>query len=166
MDASRISAYNQAKPVWNMRSAGRIIFDICFISIHIGKWVAGIYVGTTLYKASPGGFWAIIFLILGGYILQDLYKVFKAVIKDTTLDELDSEGDGSYLKGIDPLDLRAAKAQIFVYLFVFTIAVAGITNNFNQWKEDGQNRVWNIAILSLFAAAPVAGLIGKARKRD
>ena len=149
-----------------MRSAGRVAFDVAVLSIHIGKWVAGIYMGVTLHRESPGGFWAIVFLFLGLYILRDIYKVFKAVIKDTTLDELNSEGEQSYLKGIDPERLRTAKAQIFVYLVVFMIGVIGITNNISQWKEDGQNRVWNIAILSLFAAAPVAGLIGKARKRD
>ena len=149
-----------------MRSAGRVLFDIAFLSIHVGKWVAGIYAGITLYRGSPGGFWAIVFLFLGLYIFQDLYKVLKAVIKDTTLDELDREGTQSYLKGIDLEHLRAAKTKIIVYLAVFMIGVVGISNNISQWKADGQNRVGNIVIMSLFTSAPVAALIGQARKRD
>ena len=149
-----------------MRSAGRVAFDITFLSIHIGKWVLGIYTGVTMYRGAPGAFWAFVFLFLGLYILQDLSKVFKAIIKDTTLDDLNSEGEQSYLKGIDPERLRMAKAQIFVYLAVFTIGIVGISNNVNQWKSDGQNRVGNIVVMSLFTAAPVAALIGQARKRN
>lgn len=149
-----------------MRSAGKMFFEFICLSIHIGKWVLGIYAGVTMYRSAPGAFWAFVFLFLGLYILRDLSKVFKAIIKDTTLDALDTEGEQSYLKGINPDVLRAVKAQIFVYLVVSTIGVVGISNNVSRWKEDGQNRVGNIVVMSLFAAAPVAALIGQARKRD
>ena len=149
-----------------MRSARRILFDIAFLSIHIGKWVAGIFIAVEAYLKVPGAFWALVFLFLGAFIMRDLYRVFKAVIKDTTLDDLDSEGEKSYLKGIDYALLREAKTQVLVYLAVFTIGVVGISNNVSQWKEDGQSRIGNILVLSLFAFGPVAVLVGQARKRE
>ena len=95
-----------------------------------------------------------------------MYRVFKAIIKDTTIDNLESEGDFSYVKGIDPKDLTAAKNQILVYLAIITFGVVGIVNNVNAWKEDGQNRVGNIAISSLLALGPVLVVVGQARKRN
>lgn len=148
------------------RSIKRIAFDLVFLLIHIGKWVVGLYVGIGFYKAAAGAFWAFVFLFLGAYIVQDLYRVFKAIIKDTTVDNLDSEGDFSYVKGIDPKDLSAAKTQILVYLAVITFGVVGIVNNVNAWKEDGQNRFGNIAISSLLAFGPVLVVVGEVRKRN
>ena len=149
-----------------MRSARRIIFDIAFLAIHIGKWVAGIVIAVEAYLKVPGAFWALVFLSLGTFIIRDLYRAFKAVIKDTTLENLDSEGEQSYLRGIDAVLLRKAKTQVLVYLAVFTIGVVGISNNVSQWKEDGQSRIGNILVLSLFAFGPVAVLVGQARKRE
>ena len=143
-----------------------MLFDLVFLLIHIGKWVVGLYVGIGFYKAAPGAFWAFVFLFLGAYIIQDLYRVFKAIIKDTTLDNLNSEGDFSYVKGIDPKDLTAAKNQILIYLAVITFGIVGIVNNVNAWKEDGQNRFGNIAISSLLAFSPSFLLISQAMKKD
>ena len=108
-----------------------MLFDLAFLLIHVGKWVVGLYVGISFYQVSPGAFWAFVFLFLGAYIIQDLYRVFKSIIKDTTIDNLDSEGDFSYAKGIDPKDLTAAKNQIFIYLAVITFGIVGIVNNVN-----------------------------------
>ncbi len=149
-----------------MRSGKRIVFDFVFLSFHVFKWVLGLFIGISAYRASPGAFWVFIFLFLGAYIIQDLYRVFKAIIKDTTLDNLDSEGDFSYVKGIDPKDLSAAKTQLLVYLAVITFGVVGIVNNVNAWKEDGKNRFGNIAISSLFAFAPVLVVVGQARRKN
>ena len=149
-----------------MRSARRIVFDIAFLSIHIGKWVAGIFIAVEAYLKVPGAFWAFVFLCLGAFVIRDLYRAFKAVIKDTTLDSVDSEGEQSYLKGIDSALLRKVKAQILVYLAVFVIGVVGISNNISQWKEDGQSRIGNILVLSLFAFGPIAVLVGQMRKSD
>lgn len=149
-----------------MRSGKRIVLDFVFLSFHVLKWVAGLFIGISAYKASPGAFWVLIFLFLGMYILQDLYRVFKAIIKDTTLDSLESQGEFSYVRGFDPKDLSALKTQVFVYLTFFVIGIVGITNNVNQWRDDGQNRFGNIAISSLIAAAPVIVLVNQARKRN
>ena len=92
--------------------------------------------------------------------------VFNVSVIDTTIDNLDSEGDFSYVKGIDPKDLTAAKNQIFVYLAIITFGVVGIVNNVNAWKEDGQNRFGNIAISSLLAFGPVLAVVGQARKKN
>ena len=143
-----------------------MLFDLFFLLIHIGKWVVGLYVGIGFYKAVPGAFWAFVFLFLGAYIMQDLYRVFKAIIKDTTLDNLESEGYLSYVKGIDPKDLTAAKNQILIYLAVITFGIVGIVNNVNAWKEDGQNRFGNIAISSLLAFGPVLVVVGQAREKN
>ena len=143
-----------------------MLFDLAFLLIHVGKWVVGLYVGIGFYQVSPGAFWAFIFLFLGAYIIQDLYRVFKAIIKDTTIDNLDSEGEVSYVKGIDPKDLTSAKNQILVYLAVITFGIVGIVNNVNAWKEDGQNRFGNIAISSLLAFGPVLVVVGQARKKN
>lgn len=149
-----------------VRSSRRIVFDLIFLLFHIGKWIAGLYVGIGFYQSMPNAFWAVVFLYLGAYIIQDLYRVLKAIIKDTTLDNLDLEGDFSYVKGINPKDLTSAKTQILVYLAIFIIGVVGIVNNVNAWKDDGQNRLGNIAMLTLFAAAPVIVVIGEARKKN
>ena len=149
-----------------MRSGKRIAFDLLFLSIHIGKWVLGIYLAVNIYFTIPAVFWFFVFLGLGQYISLDLYRCFKAIIKDTSTDNLDSEGEFSYVKGIDPKDLTAAKTQVLLYLAIFTIGIVGITNNVHQWREDGQNRLGNIAISSLFAAAPIIVLVGETRKRN
>ena len=149
-----------------MRSGKRIAFDLLFLSIHIGKWVLGIYLAVNIYFTIPAVFWFFVFLGLGQEISLDLYRCFKAIIRDTSTDNLDSEGEFSYVKGIDPKDLTAAKTQVLLYLAIFTIGIVGITNNVHQWREDGQNRLGNIAISSLFAAAPIIVLVGEARKRN
>ena len=148
------------------RSIKRIAFDLVFLLIHIGKWVVGLCLGIGLYQVVPVVFWVFVFLILSNIVIRDLYRVFKAIIKDTTIDNLDSEGDFSYVKGIDPKDLTAAKTQILVYLAIITFGVVGIVNNVNAWKEDGQNRVGNIAISSLLAFGPVLVVVGQARKKN
>ena len=99
-------------------------------------------------------------------MIQDLYRVFKAVIKDTTLGDLDSEGEQSYVKGIAPEDLTMAKGQLFAFILVTTMGVIGIVNNVSQWKEDGQNRFGNIAISSLLAFSPSFVLVSQAMKKD
>ena len=142
------------------------IFDLVFLLIHIGKWVVGLCLGIGLYQVVPAVFWVFVFLILSNIVIRDLYRVFKAIIKDTTIDNLESEGDFSYVKGIDPKDLTAAKTQILVYLAIITFGVVGIVNNVNAWKEDGQNRVGNIAISSLLAFGPVFVVVSQARKKD
>ena len=99
-------------------------------------------------------------------MILDLYNVLKAIIKDTTLGDLDSEGEKSYVKGIPPEDLRMAKGQLFAFILVTTIGVVGIVNNVSQWKEDGQNRFGNIAISSLLAFSPSFVLVSQAMKKD
>lgn len=148
------------------RSIKRIAFDLVFLLIHISKWVVGLCLGIGLYQVVPAVFWVFVFLILSNIVIRDLYRVFKAIIKDTTIDNLDSEGDFSYVKGIDPKDLTAAKTQILVYLAIITFGIVGIVNNVNAWKEDGQNRVGNIAISSLLAFGPVLVVVGQARKKN
>ena len=148
-----------------MRSGKRIVFDFVFLSFHVFKWVLGLFIGISAYRASPGAFWVFIFLFLGMYILQDLYRVFKAIIKDTTIDSLDSQGEYSYVKGFDPKDLTSIKIQALCFLTFFIIGVVGIPNNVNQWRDDGQNRFGNIAISSFFVAGPVIVLVSQARKR-
>ncbi len=148
-----------------MRSGKRIVFDFAFLSFHVFKWVLGLFLGISAYRASPGAFWVFIFLFLGMYILQDLYRVFKAIIKDTTIDSLDLQGEFSYVKGFDPKDMTSIKVQVFACLTFFIVGIVGITNNVNQWRDDGQNRFGNIAISSLIAATPVIVLVGQARKR-
>ena len=143
-----------------------MLFDLSFLLIHVGKWVVGLFLGIGFYQAAPAAFWVFVFLILSNIIIRDLYRVFKAIIKDTTIDNLESEGDFSYVKGIDPKDLTAAKNQILVYLAIITFGVVGIVNNVNAWKEDGQNRVGNIAISSLLAFGPVFVVVSQARKKD
>ena len=148
-----------------MRSGKRIVFDFAFLSFHVFKWVLGLFLGISAYRASPGAFWVFIFLFLGMYILQDLYRVFKAIIKDTTIDSLDSQGEYSYVKGFDSKDLTLMKVQVFACLTFFIVGIVGITNNVNQWRDDGQNRFGNIAISSLIAATPVIVLVSQSRKR-
>ncbi len=143
-----------------------MLFDLSFLLIHVGKWVVGLCLGIGLYQAAPAVFWAFVFLILSNTVIRDLYRVFKAIIKDTTIDDLDSEGDLSYVKGIDSKDLTTAKNQILVYLAIITFGVVGIVNNVNAWKEDGQNRAGNIAISSLLAFGPVLVVVGQARKKN
>lgn len=148
------------------RSIKRIAFDLVFLLIHIGKWVVGLCLGIGLYQVVPAVFWVFVFLILSNIVIRDLYRVFKAIIKDTAIDNLESEGDFSYVKGIDPKVLTAAKTQSLVYLAIITFGVVGIVNNVNAWKEDGQNRVGNIAISSLLAFGPVLVVVGQARKKN
>ena len=143
-----------------------MLFDLSFLLIHVGKWVVGLCLGIGLHQAVPAVFWVLVFLILSNSIIRDLYRVFKAIIKDTTIDNLESEGEFSYVKGIDPKDLTAAKTQILVYLAIITFGIVGIVNNVNAWKEDGQNRVGNIAISSLLAFGPVFVVVSQARKKD
>ena len=137
------------------RSGKRIIFDFVFLSIHVGKWVVPIFALVVMYQRMPLLIWPFIFLILGIYILGDLYRGLKAIIKDTTTDNLESEGEFSYVKGIDPKVLTSAKNLLLMYLAIFVFGIVGIVNNVNAWKEDGQNRVGNIAIMSLFATARI-----------
>lgn len=143
-----------------------MLFDFLFLSFHVAKWAVGIYFVIEVYQTAPVFFWSFVFLYLAAYVIQDLYNVLKAIIKDTTLGDLDSEGEQSYVKGIPPEDLKMAKGQLFAFILVTTIGVVGIVNNVSQWKEDGQNRFGNIAISSLFAFSPSFVLISQAMKKD
>ena len=149
-----------------MRSAKRMFFDFLFLSFHVAKWVVGIYFIIKVYQTAPTFFWFFVFLYLAAYVILDLYNVLKAIIKDTTLGDLDSEGEKSYVKGIPHEDLKMAKGQLFAFILVTTIGVVGIVNNVSQWKEDGQSRFGNIAISSLLIAGPAFVLIAQAKKKD
>ena len=88
-----------------------------------------------------------------------LYRSTKAIIKDTTLDNLKSDGEFSYVKGISPEALTSAKNQVLVYLIITALGVIGIINNVNAWKEDGKSRIGNIALSSVVAAVPTVVLV-------
>ena len=143
-----------------------MLFDLLFLFFHVAKWVLAIFVLINAYQMYRSALFAFIFLFLGAYVIQDLYRVFKAVIKDTTLGDLDSEGEQSYIKGIAPEDLTMAKGQLFAFILVTTMGVIGIVNNVSQWKEDGQNRFGNIAISSSLAFSPSFVLVSQAMKKD
>ena len=146
------------------RSGKRIVFDLVFLSFHIGKWVVLVYTLISVYQNSPFIIWPILFLILGIYIARDLYRGVKAIIKDTSVDNLEVDGEFSYVKGMNHKALSEAKNLILLYLFISLVSIDGIIININAWKEDGQNRIPGIVILSLFAAAPVITLINQVRK--
>ena len=97
-------------------------------------------------------------------MLQFLYRSTKAIIKDTTLDNLKSDGEFSYVNGISPEALTSAKNQVLVYLIVTAVGVIGIITNVNHWKEDGKSRIGNIGLMSVIAAVPTVSWVLRGRK--
>ena len=138
-----------------MRSRSRIAFDFLFLLIGVGKWVVALYLGVNLYFVFPPLFWIFVFLFLGDKIIRDIYRVLKAIIKDTSMDDLKSEGEQSYIKGISEDTILHWKFNAIVYVCCIALAVAsviGIFNNINLWQEDGVNRFFGIAFLTAFAS--------------
>ena len=122
------------------RSSKRIASDFIFLSMRIGIYILIVHVLVSIYQSFPLILWPILSIVLVTHMLRDLYRATKAVIKDTTLDNLKSDGEFSYVNGISPEALTSAKNQVLVYLIV-TVGVIGIITNVNHWKEDGKSRL-------------------------
>jgi hypothetical protein len=138
-----------------MRSRSKIAFDFLFLLIGVGKWVVALYLGVNLYFVFPPLFWILVFLFLGDKIIRDIYRVLKAIIKDTTIDNLKSEGEQSYIKGISEDTLLHWKFSAIAFVCSTALAVVciiGIFHNINLWQEDGVNRFFGIAFLTAFAS--------------
>lgn len=141
-----------------MRSRRRIAFDFLFLLIGVGKWVVALYLGVNLYFVFPPLFWILVFIFLGDKVIRDIYRVLKAIIKDTTIDNLNSEGEQSYLKGMSEKsysDLKAFFFAVVIGISFSVICVLGVFHNYNLWQQDGVNRLGNIAFLSFFGSLPL-----------
>ena len=92
-------------------------------------------------------------------MLRFLYRSTKAIIKDTTLDNLKSDGEFSCVKGISPEALTSAKNQVLLYLIVTALGIIGIISQVNYWNEDGKSRIGIIAWFSVLAAVPTVILV-------
>ena len=141
------------------RSSKRLAIDFIFLSMRIGIYILIVHVLVSIYQSFPLILWPILSIVLVTQMLRDLYRATKAVIKDTTLDNLKSDGEFSYVNGISPEALTSAKNQVLVYLIVTAVGVIGIITNVNHWKEDGKSRIGNIGLMSVIAAVPTIILV-------
>ena len=114
------------------RSSKRIASDFIFLSIQIGICILIVHVLVGIYQSFPLILWPFFFIFLGFHMLRFLYRSTKAVIKDTTLNDLESDGEFSYVKGISSEALTSAKNQVLLYLIVTALGVIGIINNVNH----------------------------------
>ena len=146
------------------RSSERIASDFIFLSIQIGICILIVHVLVSIYQSFPLILWPFFSIFLGFHMLRFLYRSTKAIIKDTTLDNLKSDGEFSYVKGISPEALTSAKNQVLLYLIVTALGIIGIISQVNYWNEDGKSRIGNIALFSILAAVPTVSLVLRGRK--